>query len=88
MFDSQNCAVCHHDGNFTSAEAYDVGLRDEVGKTQFNPPTLRGVSQRNRLFHDNRAESLRDVFTKSSHGLEKELAAQEIDDLIEYLKSL
>ena len=47
--------------NYTSEDVYDVGLVDENGLRLFNPPSLLGVSQRNRFFHDNSGESLDDV---------------------------
>jgi YVTN family beta-propeller protein len=88
VFETHHCSDCHHDGVFTSEDVYDVGLRDEVGNSRFNPPSLRGVSQRRGLFHDNRGHSLRAVVTQYSHGVEGDLSSQQIDDLVEYLKSL
>ena len=35
-------------------ERYDVGLVDEVGNHEFNPPSLRAVSRRDAFFHDGR----------------------------------
>ena len=51
---------------------YDVGLVDEVGNHEFNPPSLRAVSRRDAFLHDGRARSLREVFARRRHprGLE------------------
>ena len=67
-----------------------MGLVDEAGVSEFNPPSLRGVSQRNAWFHDNRAGQLRDVFAKHGHPNEStsDLSSDEIDDLVQFLKSL
>ena len=52
---------------YTSPERYDIGLTDEVGNREFNPPSLRGVSRRDTLLHDGRAKSLEAVFQKERH---------------------
>jgi hypothetical protein len=65
-----------------------VGLPDKFGKRDFNPPSLLGVGHRDRLFHDNRAASLEDVFRKHRHQLKGELSPAEIADLIVFLESL
>ena len=44
-----------------------MGLKDEVGHHEFNPPSLRGVSNRDSFLHDGRAGSLEDVFVKEKH---------------------
>lgn len=88
IFDEQGCIDCHAGPQFTSAGRYDVGLRDQAGNSRFNPPSLRGVSQRNRLFHDNRAKDVRDVLTNFKHSLSEELSPGELRDLIEYVNSL
>ena len=88
VFERNNCQRCHAPPTFTTPSIYDVGLKDEVGQNKFNPPSLRGVSQRDALFHDNRASSLVEVFTKFRHQLANELSGQDLADLIEYLCSL
>ena len=40
---------------FTLDRIANVKLKDEKGLTKFNPPSLRGVSQDGRYFHDSRA---------------------------------
>ena len=52
----------HIPPSYTSNSKYDVGIHDEYGLKEFNPPSLRGISQRNRFFHDNRAQTLIEVF--------------------------
>ena len=88
IFHSQGCADCHQPPTYTSPEAYDVGLADERGEKEFNPPSLRGVSQRNELFHDSRAGSLEDVLEKYRHGDGHKLSEKERADLIAFLRSL
>ena len=61
LFDRYECNTCHAGPQYTSTSIYDVGLRDELGHAEFNPPSLRGVSQRFRFLHDGRAASLDEV---------------------------
>lgn len=86
VFAARNCGRCHAPPEYTSAGVYDVGLKDEAGNAKFNPPSLRGVGQRDRLFHDNRAASLEEVFTKFRHQIGDD--APDVADLIAFLKSL
>ncbi len=42
---SESAQSCHALPEYTSPGRYDVGLRDEVGNREFNPPSLRGAEQ-------------------------------------------
>lgn len=88
LFTSHKCSTCHHDSTYTSPHTYDVGLRDELGLSHFNPPSLRGLSQAGPYFHDNRAATLAEVFTRYRHRLTGDLSDQELSDLIAFLESL
>jgi YVTN family beta-propeller protein len=88
IFARQKCATCHTPPTYTSPKTYDVGLRDEAGEKQFNPPSLRGLSQAGPYFHDNRALSLREVFSRYRHELAGALSNQELSDLLHFLEGL
>jgi YVTN family beta-propeller protein len=88
VFAREKCATCHTPPTYTSPKAYDVGLRDELGGSHFNPPSLRGVSQGGPYFHDNRARTLEEVFTRYRHQLTGPLSEQEVRDLVHFLGSL
>jgi cytochrome c peroxidase len=88
IFNEKLCSTCHTPGVYTSSATYDVDLPDERGQREFNPPSLRGVSQRNRLFHDNRSNGLTEVFAKYRHGLDGQLTVRQIEDLVAFLRSL
>lgn len=88
VFEAQKCTKCHTPPTFTSSEAYDVGLHDQEGNRRFNPPSLRGVSQRQPLFHDGRAATLEDVFRVYGHQLQNDLTDGQIADLVAFLRSL
>lgn len=93
LFLQRNCQQCHTPPNYTSPEVYDVGIHDEYGLKEFNPPSLRGVSQRNRFFHDNRAANLQEIFLKFNHPQTARrnvapLTAEQATDLIHFLQTL
>jgi YVTN family beta-propeller protein len=88
VFSATGCVDCHQPPTFTSPHVYDVGLEDSVGRRKFNPPSLRGVSQRERLFHDNRAASLEDVLVKFGHGGADALSTEDQQALLFYLRSI
>lgn len=89
IFLTHGCANCHIPPIvYASHESFDVGLTDERGLSKFNPPSLRGVGQGTRYFHDNRAESLDSVFADFQHPGSTTLSGAEIADLVRYLKSL
>ncbi len=87
-FTTLGCAECHVPNAYTSPESYDVGFVDEQGNREFNPPSLRGVSQRRPYFHDNRAGTLDDVIQKFQHQLNEPLPANEAKSLLAFLRSL
>jgi mono/diheme cytochrome c family protein len=88
FFESQDCQRCHAPPSYTTAAAYDVGLKDELDASRFNPPSLRGVGQRDRLFHDNRAASLPEVFSRFKHQLREAPSERDLADLVAFLRSL
>ena len=89
IFLREACDRCHIPPlTYTSHDVYDVGMPDEQGLKKFNPPSLRGVGRLRRLFHDNRATSLTDVFETHGHQLTNPLPATELKDLVRFLESL
>jgi cytochrome c peroxidase len=88
IFHGQSCDRCHTPPQYTAKATYDVGLKDEMGNTRFNPPSLRGVSQAGPYFHDNRAATLEEVVTRYRHQLPNGLAREEVADLLAFLDSL
>ncbi|MCH7728233.1 MAG: hypothetical protein IH991_17410 [Planctomycetes bacterium] len=87
IFRRLGCVECHSPPTYTTPDVFDVQLSDELGNRDFNPPSLRGVSQQDALFHDNRAKNLREVFTRFNHARIK-VGKDELDDLVEFLNSL
>jgi YVTN family beta-propeller protein len=88
LFEKHNCLQCHRPPIYSSKSVFDVGIHDEVGQKKFNPPSLLGVSQRGPYFHDGRAKALRNVFDEFNHPSGLQMDAGEVDDVVEFLKSL
>ncbi len=88
VFAAAGCNKCHAAPAFTTSQTYDVGLQDENGQSRFNPPGLRGVSQRQRFFHDGRATSLPDLLKAHDHPGTAGLTASQRTALLAYLRSL
>jgi YVTN family beta-propeller protein len=95
VFRSQKagCADCHGGPELTDGKIHVVGLeeRDDAYRG-YNPPSLRGVYDKDPYLHDGRSKTLRDTLVET-HSAESvtgrgELDEKELDDLIAYLKSL
>jgi YVTN family beta-propeller protein len=85
----RRCKNCHPAPNHTTSRTYRVGLRDEQGETLFNPPSLRGVSQRDALLHDGTARSVRAVLNEIGHPApDARLSPAELDDVLAFLETL
>ena len=87
-FEAAGCQNCHAGPGLTSNDTYDVGIHDEQGETLFNPPSLRGVSQRAPYFHDGRAATLAEVLKTSHHNSKMALSEKQIEQLQLLLESL
>lgn len=89
VFTRYGCGNCHVPPlTYTIDAVFDVGLRDEAGLKKFNPPSLRGVSQRDSFFHDGRAASLEEVLNDWQHQLPADTTPAELRQLVVFLKSL
>jgi DNA-binding beta-propeller fold protein YncE len=88
LFSRVGCIDCHAPPTFTSEATYDVGLADELGARQFNPPSLRGLSQRDRFLHDGSAKDLRSAIKAHQGDAVRDLNPQSLSDLVEYLRGL
>ena len=96
------CATCHSGPFFTDSnpatkpKLHDVntGRSDPSEKMplKYDTPTLLGVYRSAPYLHDGSAKTLHDLLTTSNagdkHGKTSQLAAPQIDDLIEFLKAL
>jgi hypothetical protein len=96
------CANCHSGPYYTDSslakpfKLHDVGTgaddpTEKMGP-QYDTPTLLGVYRTPPYLHDGKAKTLHDVLTTCNkddkHGKTSHLKKAELDDLVEFLKSL
>ncbi|GAB5444911.1 MAG: hypothetical protein Fues2KO_52600 [Fuerstiella sp.] len=98
------CANCHSGPYYCDSQpgAADQLTRHDVGTgqndpselmgTRYDTPTLLGVYRSAPYLHDGTAATIKDVLTTQNkddrHGITSHLTEQQIDDLVEFLKSL
>lgn len=96
------CAECHTGPFYTDSSPGETIVRHNVGTGNDDPsekmgpaydtPTLLGVYRTAPYLHHGKAKTLKDVLTTfnhdDKHGKTSHLSAQQISDLVEFLKSL
>lgn len=89
------CATCHSGADFTDGALHapldPMSLSADDVFTQANTPSLHGAFLRAPYFHDGRSPDLHDLLTRADaakHGGVAGLSAQQLDDLIAYVRSL
>jgi YVTN family beta-propeller protein len=97
-----NCASCHSGPYYTDSslqkpyKLHDIGTgrddkRERMG-TAYDTPTLVGIYRTAPYLHDGKAKTLLDVLTtcnkEDKHGKTSHLSPGQLDDLVEFLKSL
>jgi cytochrome c peroxidase len=87
------CNTCHGGPELTDGKIHEVGLeeRDDAYRG-YNPPSLRGVYDKDPYLHDGRAKTLHEAL-KGPHSADSvtglgELSDSELSDLVAYLKTL
>jgi YVTN family beta-propeller protein len=93
IFSPLRCGTCHSGPVYTSGQLADVGTRTEVDRTgNFDTPQLVNVAYKQNFLHNGEARTLQEVFTRFNaedlHGVTSDLSRAQIDDLVEYLKTL
>jgi YVTN family beta-propeller protein len=87
------CITCHNGPNFSNFEMADVGtLKDNDNPTLFDSPNLNNVYESAPYLHDGSAATLEEIWTKfndhDQHGYANDMTKDQLNDLVEYLKSL
>jgi YVTN family beta-propeller protein len=89
----KQCAMCHSGPHHTSQQLADVGSGKPTDRsTLFDVPQLTNIALTAPYLHDGSAPTLESIWTvfspKDTHGVTSDLAKDELNDLIEYLKTL
>jgi YVTN family beta-propeller protein len=87
------CITCHPAPYFTNKKLTDVGtLAASDDSIRFDTPHLNNIYASAPYLHDGRAATLEEIWTKYSpndrHGVANDLSKIELNEMIEYLKSL
>ncbi|MBS2209991.1 c-type cytochrome [Carboxylicivirga mesophila] len=87
VFQKASCNYCHSGTLYTDMQMHKIGtIEFEKG---WDTPTLKEVWRTAPYLFDGRAESIETLIKDFKHGLEgQRLKKKEIEDLIEYVKSL
>jgi hypothetical protein len=88
------CATCHPaDSHYTSRKSFDVGSASKYDTiSSFDTPQLDRVYEDGPYLHNGEALTLEEIWTifnnNDTHGVTSDMAKEQLNDLIEYLKTL
>jgi cytochrome c peroxidase len=87
------CSGCHPAPYFTNREMVSVGTASELDTQDvFDIPHLNNIYESAPYLHDGRAETLEEIWTRfnpyDEHGVTNDMTKDQLNDLIEYLKTL
>jgi YVTN family beta-propeller protein len=90
--EANRCAYCHSGPKGTSQKSFDVGTGKAVDNSPlFDTPQLMSVALTAPYLHDGSARSLEEIWTvynpHDRHGRTNDLTKDELNDLIEYLRT-
>jgi YVTN family beta-propeller protein len=91
--EKNQCAFCHSGPKYTNQQQFDVGTGRSTDRSPLiDVPQLPNVAYSAPYLHDGSARSLEEIWTvfnpKDTHGVSNDLTKDELNDLIEYLKTL
>ena len=91
--EANRCAFCHSGPKYTNRQQLDVGTGKPTDSSPLiDVPQLSNVVYSGPYLHDGSARSLEEIWTvfnpKDTHGVSNDLTKDELNDLIEYLKTL
>ena len=87
------CVTCHPGPLFTNGRMADVGTgSDRDSQGTFDTPALDNLYESGPYLHDGRAATLEEIWTRFNpddrHGVANDLTKVQLNDLVEYLKTL
>jgi YVTN family beta-propeller protein len=90
--ESNRCAYCHNGPKGTGQKSFDVGTRKPTDNTGLlDTPQLTNIALTAPYLHDGSAHTLEEIWTiynpEDKHGRTNDLTKDELNDLIEYLRT-
>jgi YVTN family beta-propeller protein len=86
------CSYCHSGPKGTSQKSFDVGTRKATDQSGlFDTPQLANVAMTAPYLHDGSARTMEEIWTifnpEDKHGRTNDLTKDELNDLVEYLRT-
>ncbi len=87
------CITCHYPPYYTDRQVHDVGTQHAYDREGlFDTPHLNNIYDSAPYLHNGIAETLEEIWTvynpDDKHGVTNDMTKDELNDLIEYLKTL
>ena len=87
------CVFCHPPPYYTSRRRFDVGTRQALDRTGlFDVPHLNNIYDSAPYLHNGMAKTLEEIWTVynpyDKHGVTNDMTKDQLNDLIEFLKTL
>jgi YVTN family beta-propeller protein len=91
--EGDRCVTCHPPPLYTNRKSVDVDTRGPLDTdSAFDTPHLEGVEGSAPFLHDGRAATLEEIWTihnpRDRHGISNDMSKQQLNDLVEFLKTL
>ncbi len=89
----ERCVTCHFPPLYTDRQRHDVGTKLQFDReSDFDTPHLSNIYNSAPYLHNGIAETLEEIWTKynpnDEHGVTNDMTKDQLNDLIEYLKTL
>jgi YVTN family beta-propeller protein len=90
---TEQCITCHRPPLYTDRANHDVGTKMALDtKSSFDSPHLTNIYDSAPYLHNGIAETLEEIWTKynpyDKHGVTNDMTKDQLNDLIEFLKTL
>lgn len=90
---NDRCLTCHPPPLFTNRQSFDIGsVSPTDDHAEFDTPQLLNIYQSAPYLHDGKAATLEEIWTRfnpdDTHGITSDFSKSDLNDLIEYLKTL
>lgn len=90
--ESNRCSFCHSGAKGTSQKSFDVGTKKATDNSgMLDTPQLTNIAITAPYLHDGSARTLEEIWTvfnpEDKHGRTNDLTKDELNDLIEYLRT-
>jgi len=87
------CATCHFPPLYTDRNRHDIGTKLPLDReSRFDTPHLSNIYDSAPYLHNGIAETLEEIWTRynpnDTHGVTNDMTKDQLNDLIEYLKTL